>query len=237
MKRSIPILALVTCFSALAASVALAAGPIPGLYRSIDLGGAVLLGRASQSWAQPLNAQNGVSDVYNAQSWNGSVAGTQWVFRCGIQPAAQLVQDNRDGSGTGAVIFTNTFSGGTFWLSRFGPWGDGINDLTGTVGTTREIVTVTYVSGIPFESRINMDAAGLFDGSSCVLRFVISNGVGGGDTDLLPKPADYPDFLDTACGPNRIFGSWGDVKDIAMYIDCPVDTHRSTWGKVKQLYR
>ena len=237
MKRSIATLALATLASALAASVTFAASPIPGLYRSVDLGGTVLLGRASQSWAQPLNAQNGIADVFNAQSWNGSVLGTQWLFRCGIQPAAEIVQDYRDGSGTGAVIFTSTFTGGAYWLSRFGPWGDGVNDLTGTIGATHEIVTVTYVTGFPVESRVNMDANGMFDGSSCLLRFVISNGVGGGDTDLLPKPAGYPDFLDPACAPSRLYGSWGDVMDISMYIDCPVDAHRSTWGRVKQIYR
>jgi len=218
-------------------SPAIAADPAPGVYESTDLGGLVLLGRATQSWGAPLNALLGVGDVFNATSWDGGALGTQWRFSCGVQPAAQTVQDFRDAAGTGAVVFTNTFDGGTFFLSKTGPWGDGANDLTGVIVVTRLVVTVRYVNNVPQESRLNVDADGRFDGSSCTLTFVIANGIGGGDTDLLPKPPGYPDFLDPACEPTRVHGSWGDISQITMRIDCPVPGRRSTWGSLKTLYR
>jgi hypothetical protein len=237
MHRSLRVTSFVSILITLATATAWAVDPAPGTYNSTDLGGSVLLGRASQSWEQPLNAQQGLNDVFNSQSWNGAALGTQWRFSCGVQPAVQTVQDNRNGSGTGSVVFTNSFSGGTFWLSMAGPWGDGVNDLTGTNNATQEIVTVVYVNNVPQQARINVDSSGEFDGSDCVLTFSIANGIGGGDTDLLPKPPGYPDFLDVACGATRSFGSWGDISQITMRIDCPVPSRGTTWGRVKTLYR
>lgn len=212
------------------------AGPTPGIYSSIDLGGQVQTGRGAQSWVAPANAQMGVLDVFNAMSWDGGVLGAQWTFSCGVQTGPQDVADHRDGSGTGSVVFTNTFEGGTFVLSKDGPWGDGVTDATGTIDVTQLIATVIYVNGAPVQSRLNIDASGLFDGG-CALRFVVANGIGGGDTDLLPKPAGYPAFLDPDCDPVRTFGSWGDISQITLLIDCPVPVRPSTWGLVKTMYR
>ena len=222
---------------AIAAGSALAADPAPGSYNSVDLGGQVLMGRGTQSWVAPLNANMGLLDVFNSESWDGVTLGTQWTFSCGVQNGPQSVVDNRDGSGTGNVVFTNVFNGGSFFLSKDGPWGDSVNDLTGTILVTQSIVTVIYVNNVPVQSRLNIDSSGMFDGSNCVLRFVVANGIGGGDTDLLPKPANYPDFLDTSCDPTRLYGSWGDIQQISMLIDCPVPVQESTWGTLKQLYR
>jgi hypothetical protein len=215
----------------------LAANPTPGTYFSIDLGGTVQLGRGTQSWELPLNQNQGLADVFNAQSWDGVMLATQWRFSCGVQSAAQSVTDHRDGAGNGTVIFDNTFLGGTFFLSKSGPWGDGVNDLTGTIQTTHALVTVVYVDHVPVQSRLNFDSSGLFDGSGCALRFVVANGVGGGDTDLMPVPPNFPAFLDPGCGPTRTNGSWGDIKDITLRIDCPVNGRSSTWGALKTSYR
>jgi hypothetical protein len=237
MRILVTTLLLLLAPGALLVSPAGAANPAPGVYESTDLGGLVLLGRAAQSWGAPLNALHGVTDVFNAQSWDGAALGTQWRFSCGVQPNAQVVQDFRDGNGTGAVIFTNTFVGGTFFLSKQGPWGDGVNDLGGTLTVTRLIVTVRYVLNVPQEARLNVDSDGLFHESNCTLTFVIANGIGGGDTDLVPKPPGYPDFIDPACQPTRTFGSWGDISQITLRIDCPVPSRRSTWGTLKATYR
>lgn len=237
MKRMLRTAFGATAMVALAAGIALAADPAPGSYNSVDLGGQVLMGRGTQSWAAPLNANMGTGDVFYSQSWDGATLGTQWSFSCGVQTGPQSVVDNRDGSGTGSVVFTNVFNGGVFFLSKNGPWGDTVNDLTGTVLVTQAIVTVIYVNNVPVESRLNIDSSGLFDGGNCVLRFVVANGIGGGDTDLLPKPPGYPAFLDTGCGPTRQYGSWGDIQQISMLIDCPVPVHESSWGTLKQMYR
>lgn len=227
--------------TALSATLAYSATPIPGTYLSTDLGGQVLLGRGSQSWISPANAMDGLGDVFNSASWDGATLGTQWAFTCGVQLAAQTRTDNRVG-GVGTVVFNNTFTGGTFAFSRFGPWGDGINDLTGTILSTQADVTVQYIliGGVstPVQSRININSAGEFDGSDCILTYTISNGIGLGDTDVAPFPANYPALIDDGdCSATRTFGSWGDIKDIAMLIQCPVPTRQRTWGEVKQLYR
>lgn len=234
MKRMVTGMALALALALPA--VALAVDPAPGIYHSLDLGGAMLTGRGTQSWTAPLNAAQGLGDVMHSESWDGALLGTQWRFACGVQLQPQVMQDFRVG-GTGPVVFTNTFDGGTFFLSKTGPWGDAVNDLTGTLLVTRAIATVTYVQGVPQSSRLNVDAAGRFDGSDCTLTFVIANGIGGGDTDLLPVPPGYPAFLDAGCLPLGLHGSWGDISQITMRVDCPVPAPRPTWGAIKLLYR
>lgn len=220
-----------------AAIVALAATaqavPVSGIYNSTDLGGSLLLGRASQSWVAALNANQGLNDVFNSQSWDGSTLGTQWGFSCGVQLAQQTVVDNRV-AGTGTVVFTNIFQGGTFFLNP-GPWGSG----TGTLGPapTTNVVTVQYVAGNPVAAVTNINSSGKFDNSDCVLTFTIANGNGLGDTDALPFPANFPSLLDTSCASTRQFGSWGEVRTITVGINCPVAAEAKPWSRVKSIYR
>jgi hypothetical protein len=226
-SRSLFLSAVATLAFAGAASAA----PVAGTYTSTDLGGSLLLGRASQSWVAPLNAAQGAGDVFNSLSWNGTALGTQWGISCGLQPGPQTVQDNRV-AGTGTVVFTNTFLGGNFYLNP-GPWGDG----TGTLNTTSNVVTVQYVNNVPVASVANIHTSGQFTGSNCTLTFVLANGNGLGDTDMMPFPADFPALLDPNCNPTRTNGSWGEVRTITMRIDCPVPTQQSSWGNVKSIYR
>lgn len=230
MRRREIVLSAIVCAALAAAGVASAA-PVAGVYTSTDLGGSLLLGRASQSWTAPLNAAQGLGDVFNSQSWDGSTLGTQWGFACGVQNAQQGVVDNRV-NGTGTVVFTNTFSGGNFYLNP-GPWGDG----SGTLNTTVEIVTVQYVNFAPAASVVNINSSGQFTGSNCLLTFTIANGNGLGDTDVLPFPADFPSLIDTNCNSTRLYGSWGEVRTITLRIDCPVPATQSSWGAVKATYR
>jgi len=229
-KFVLGVVALVAVF-AMAASAA----PVPGVYRSVDLGGSLYTGRASQSWPLAANGANGNGDVYNSQSWNGSL-GTQWVMSCGLQTAPQLVQDNRV-AGTGTVMYTNAFHGGNFSFVN-GPWCTSAL-CTGTLGTTIEVVTVQYVSNIPYAAVVNINTSGVFSGGQCNLTFAIANGVGQGDTDggPFPPPGTYPALLDTGCNPTRTFGSWGDVITITMRIDCPTPVKSSSWGQLKTSYR
>lgn len=230
MKQRRLLLTLVVLVSLAATAQAV---PVAGIYNSVDLGGSLLLGRASQSWLAALNANQGAGDVYNSQSWDGSLLGTQWSFSCGVQLGQQAIQDNRV-SGTGTVVFTNVFQGGVFYLNP-GPWGSG----TGTLGPapTTSVVTVQYVAGNPVASVVNINSSGKFDGSDCVLSFTIANANGLGDTDALAFPANFPALLDTACNPARQFGSWGEVRTITLGISCPVSVESSPWSGVKSLYR
>ena len=232
MNRCSNMLLSAVALVAVSATAAFAA-PVPGTYRSVDLGGALYTGHASQSWAAPSNAANGVTDVYNAQSFNGAL-GTQWAISCGIQNAPQAVQDNRI-AGTGTVVYTNAFLGGNFYFNN-GPWCSSAV-CTGTINQTIEIVTVQYVSNIPAASVVNINTSGTFSGGQCNLTFAIANGVGLGDTDGGAKPVTYPDFLDPNCNPTRVYGSWGDVITVTARIDCPTPTRSSTWGAIKSQYR
>lgn len=226
---------LVLALGPMIAGSALAADPVQGFYTSVDLGYGsqdVLTGRGSNSWPAPYS---GVGQVFNSASWDGSALGTQWVFTCGVSTSL-IVDDQRDGSGTGPVYYTVEYTGGTFWLSKDGPWGDGVNDLTGTINSLTRNSTVQYVGGIPQGAVENVSTSGLFDDSSCILEFVINNNVGLGDTDFNPPlPADYPPFIDTSCAATRTTGSWGDVRDISMLIDCVVPAVPTTWGNLKSL--
>lgn len=240
MKRSVVVsglLLLLLLLPALGMAV-----PVPGTYTSTDMGmgGVLLTGRAC-TWRPGINS--GLPHVLHAQSWNGTALGTQWEFNCPIETVNFLVQDNRVG-GVGTIVYTSTFSGGTFTFFAGGwPWGDG----TGTLGVTTLITTVQYIliGGVstPVASVVNGNSSGEFVGG-CSLTFIIANGVGVGETNSLyptmTKPSDYPTFLDGTCGPaasGQQYGSWGTVITITMHIDCPVPAATSTWSRVKILYR
>jgi hypothetical protein len=237
MKRllCIPILSALLLLPILAT-----AAPVDGIYRSTDfpspLTGLLLTGRAS-TWRPGINS--GLPHVLHAQSWDETTLGTQWQISCAVENSAFSIQDYRV-NGTGTVIYTSTFQGGTFTFFPGGwPWGDG----TGTLGTTNLITTVSFVGGYPMGGVVNGTTSGAFEGG-CELTFAIANGLGAGETtDLYPtltKPADYPEFLDGTCGPaspTLQYGSWGTVLTITMGINCPVPTEETTWGNMKALYR
>lgn len=212
------------------------ADPATGIYTSTDLGGSLLTGRAS-TWRPGVNS--GLPHVAHIQSWDGATLGAQWDMSCATENSAFLVQDNRVG-GVGTIVYTSTFSGGTFNLyAGAWPWGDG----TGTLNTTTLITTVQYmmIGGVstPVASVVNGNTTGLFS-NGCLLSFVIANGTGVGETPYATKPATYPTFLDGTCAPaspSLQYGTWGNVITITLSIDCTVADTQSTWGGLKSVYR
>ena len=208
------------------ATAAIAAEPTPGLYQTPSLGGTMIEGRATNSWMMAGNAAMGNGDVWNSMSWmpGTMMLGTQWRFQCAVSTSPQTMQDNRV-MGTGTVVYTTNYSGGTFFLSKTGPWGDGVNDLTGTLAATQIITTLQYVQNSLISGRENISASGLFDGSGCYLTFLLSNGIQLGNTDAGPVPMSYPGFQNTDCSPTRTFGSWSDIVDISMQIDDHTKSH------------
>ena len=223
-------------FAAVAACALLSgaafAAPVTGIYTSTDLGGQLLTGRAS-TWRPGVNS--GLPHVLHAQSWNGSALGGQWEINCAIENTPFIVQDNRVG-GTGTVVYTSKFNGGTFSFFAGGwPWGDG----TGTLGLTTIITTVQYVANNPVASVINGNTSGVFAGG-CALTFAIANGNGVGETPFASKPATYPSFTAGSCSPAATtvqYGTWGNVITITMMVDCATPSRSSTWGALKTIYR
>jgi len=228
---------IVLALVALVAVPASAVDPIPGTYTSVEYGSGsqdVLTGRGSNSRPVP---DLGFDNIFNSMSWDGAVLGTQWVFRCGVS-VFQSQNDLRNANGDGVVIIQTLYNGGGFWFSKDGPWGDSVNHLTGTTNSLLRITTLQFLDWVPVRATENVNTAGEFDESNCVLEFVINNNVGVGDTDQVPFPADYPGLLDLACRPgSRTSGSWGDVRDIVMSISCALPTQKASWGHVKSLYQ
>ena len=109
-------------------------------------------------------------------------------MKCGVSPSPQTVVDNRV-AGTGTVVFTTNFAGGSFWFSKNGPWGDGVTDWVGTITNTQNIVTVQYVNNIPVAARANINTAGTFTNSpsGCALIFAISIGAAFGISRIVEQ--------------------------------------------------
>jgi len=220
------------------AAPCLAVEPAQGTYGTANTAppdGNMLAGRGSNSWSGPANGGNGVGNVLNVQSWTGAALGTEWVFDCAVS-TSQTVTDNTV-NGTGQVLYTTQYGPGTFFLSKNGPWGDSVNDLTGTTTNLVRQTTVSFVNGSPVGAVENAATTGHFDGSNCSLEFVIANAIGFGDTDALPFPAGYPALVDTDCSSPRADGSWGDIISISLRIFCPVSVDEKPWSQVKTLYR
>ncbi|MBA4379072.1 MAG: hypothetical protein C0395_10555, partial [Gemmatimonas sp.] len=153
---SSPILLLLV--TVMASSLAFAE-PIQGIYTSTDLGGLLLTGRAA-TWRSGINS--GFPHVLHAQSWNGTALGTQWEISCPTS-SSMSAQDNRVG-GVGTIVYTSTFSGGTFAFFAGGwPWGDG----AGTLGAMTVITTVQYImiggNSTPVAAVVNGNTSGTFD--------------------------------------------------------------------------
>ena len=73
----------------------MAQAPANGTWKSIDLGGPVLLGRYSEYWFA--GTKLAVNNTVNEQSWDGATLATQWWWYCPWQvaPAALLTTSHQ----------------------------------------------------------------------------------------------------------------------------------------------
>jgi hypothetical protein len=236
MKKMILTIALM-----LAAVPVLAGAPQVGVYLSTDLGGPMLVGRFSESWVDP-GSQGQVGNTIDAQSYDtGSGLGSQWKLYCAsIAFPPSLVSDTRDANGSGDVSYRTEYTGGLFWMSKNGPWGDGSVDYTGTIDRFIVNTTYMYVNNQVLGIRSNVTTIGTFDNYGECFEYTINNAAFYGDTDTVgPLPAGFPPFMDSSCQTGtRTRGGWGSVTEIALRIrgNCTVPTQESTWGSVKALY-
>ena len=206
-----------------------------GMFSSTG-GGALLPGRVSEGWCGGYPGQPG--NLENALSWNGSTLGTQWrVWGMGIDAAgAILLHDGVNPStGNGTRTYQTAYDGGQYWLSGTGPWGDGVNDLTGDLTSYLVVTTITYVANNPVGATSNVSFAGTFGAcpaaNGCVIEFGIANAMLVWRPGAGAMPANYPEFL---CGTT---GELFDACCITISIDCIVPIESSTWGSLKGLYR
>ena len=230
------LVALFVLAALVAVPVLASAAPVPGTYYSAFRGGAVLNGRASVSRQFP---NSGNPKVFNGQSWNGSALGTQWEIQCGVENTLTPPDSSHFNkiTGTGFIVYTQTFLGGTFsiYTDPAVGWGFGSGTLNTTVATSQ----VWFSNFIPYASSFTAFTSGKFNGGLCDLEFAMSNGFGVGETPYLQKPPTYPTFLAPDCSPadaNHQFGTWADVNDIIAKISCAVPVQQKSWGQVKAIY-
>ena len=225
--------------SLLLAGGVFAGAPLPGAYDSVDLGGAVEVGRYTESF----DAGGGALEsgtVLHASSWDGSALATQWRYWCATEMSdAVLLISTVNGNGNGNETYQKTFVGGYIWLSGTGPWANGDPDYPGTIDSYVEFETITYQNWVPIAAVTNVQASAHFDAypTDC-LTFYIGNGDRVADTNLGdPVPSDYPGLLDTSCNATRTNGAFWDFEEITLTVSgCTTPVQEATWGTVKSMY-
>jgi len=222
-------------------ALSLAGPPLNGDYTTLDMGGPVSTGRATESW----DAGGGellAGTTLSAASWNGATLGAEWRYTCGTLAApAVLLVDNVNASGNGNRTYMKTFVGGQMWLSGSGPWANGDPSYSGAITSYTEFETIQYSSWTAVAAVSNVQAVAHFDNypSTCV-AFTTSNGVKLGTTDNGgAKPMDYPDFIaGGTCTATRTLGAWWNMREMIISIaGCEVPVQNSSWGSLKASYR
>lgn len=217
----------------------LAGPPLNGDYDSQDIGGPLYVGRYTEGWDAGGGALLAGSTL-NAESWDGSMLGTQWRYWCSTESGdAVLLVDNVNASGNGNRTYMKTFEGGYIWLSGSGPWANGDPDYFGVIDNYTEFETITYSNWVAIAAVTNVQAVAHFnDYPQLCMSFYIGNGTrvattANGET----IPAGYPDLLDPDCNATRVDGAAWDFTSVTLSIvDCAVGTEEATWGAIKQLY-
>jgi hypothetical protein len=211
--------------------------PTVGIYSTTE--GTMQAGRASESWC-PVggNLPGQPGNMENAESWDGSTLGTEWILTgMAVDSAGAVEIDNTvDFLGFGDITYSTNYEGGTFWLSKDGAWGDNVNDITGTLTYYNVVTTVTYVAGNRVGATSNINARGIFDDCrmrDAVIDFLIANAVqvwhpdDGGS-----MPGGYPSLLCSAA-----LGELFQVPCIEMSFQPAVPVEQYSWGAVKGVYR
>ena len=170
--------------------------------------------------------------------------GLQWVFQCQALISLPTEIENTVVDGTGYIKYRSVYGGGTMWLSKDGPWGDGSEDFVGDVGDAGMVVTSThlYVGGVRTGIVADFTIQGQFTDYSNCFTYTLSNGVSEG-AGAAPPP-DYPEFIDDNCQAGTLNqGSWGAIDDMMLSIHAPNDPHCTipveevTWGQIKSMYQ
>jgi len=229
---------IVFLLSILVAVPVLAQAPVNGTYKTTDLGGLMLPGHYSESWAA--GTKLAVGNTMNEASWDGTTLGTQWHFFCPQAVSVTQLANLVDGAGNGQIIWQIRYINGAFLLSGAGPWGGGDLSYTATVDSWNAIVTETFANFVEVAQIRSVSASATFVGYEALcLALQVQNTEKLGETASGGVAADFPGFLDGAtCGVVGGAGEWGDVSQITFTVDgCEtVPVQSASWGQVKQLY-
>lgn len=209
--------------------------PLQGSYSTTTA--TMIGGRASEAFCSGTPPGPGLpGNTQNAMSWNGAFLGGQWILSGMTIDENGAVEKKRsiDAFGNGYIDYVTNYTGGQFWLSGAGAWGDGLGDFTGALTYYNVGTRVSYIGGLPIGATSNISFRGTFnDCAYCFIDYGIANSIlmwSSGDGTM---PANYPPFL---CGATT--GELHDVCCLTIHILCDVtSTEESTWGAIKGLYR
>lgn len=219
-----------------------AGAPVPGVYKSTDIGGTMLPGRYSESWTAA-NGHLALGNTTNTLSWDGFTLGTEWSMSCAeISQAPVLLQDTVDGNGNGIKQWQVVYSGGVCVLDGGGPWAGGDASYTAPYTSYTEIKTFHYSNFALIAVIGTAQLQAEFNGYQDCLTLSISNRAQHGDTDTaaFPGAAVYPGFLDPgSCAATRTLGSWGEADEFTLVISgtCTVPTENASWSRIKSMYQ
>jgi len=193
----------------------LQAAPIPGPYKSNDLGGWIEQGRYAESYAGGGALQ--VDDVINVASWDGLALGGQWLIS---GPVIESVDD--EGIQPGDVheyVVSYDANDATMLLKNTGPWWNDddspgmtqyVVDITGYRHTVHVdqlggVESFMHVRGTFPEFTVGLDVY--------TIEFFMATAVREGEgTD---PPVDYPEYLPQGYQED---GHWGRVQQIQTVI-------------------
>jgi hypothetical protein len=240
MKRLVTTFVILTAL-ALTAAASMAAAPLPGEYKSTDIGGTIPAGRYTEGWAVGGGALL-TGTTQNCGSWDGIALDGVWKYTCGTElTPGVLLSGYVNGQGNGNRTYVKTYSGGVFWLSGSGPWANGDTDYPGVFDSYVEYETITYSAWVPIHAITNVQAAAHFNNyPDLCMGFSIGNGSRVGTTDLgNVMPPNYPALLDPACNPTQTLGAWWNFNSISIVLtaECATAAKPSTWGSLKAIYR
>lgn len=207
--------------------------PLQGSYSTTN--GSMIGGRVSEAFCSGVGpGQSG--NTQNIMSWNGTVLGGQWKMTGMAIDAAGAVQKKYaiDAFGNGYIDYVTNYTGGQFWLSGAGAWGDGLGDFTGTITYYNVGTRVSYFGWMIVGVTSNITFRGAFnDCAYCFIDYAVANSILIWTSGEGAMPANYPPFL---CSANT--GELHDACCATMHILCDVTaTEESTWGSIKSLYR
>ena len=144
-------------------------------------------------------------------------------------------------AGNGNRVVACTYTGGIFWLSGTGPWGNGDAQYPGHFDTYVEYESVQYVGGVPIAATTTVVSSAHFDAyPTACLAFGIAGGSRIGTTALgNTMPSNYPAMLDPACSATMVNGAWWTMNSltISLVADCATPAKHATWGALKAIYR
>jgi hypothetical protein len=186
-----------------------------------------------------------LGNTYHAQSWDPEACalGLLWEFACpALVGELEYTGSWFDEEGNGYAWYLVRYSGGTFWLSGEGPWGNEETEYTGILDYYAEMIACHYWHWIPSAWETSgVKCSGVFDEFDMRLCVEWDTNRDGWSEGQVP---DYPVLLESpggVCSPNpTLAGEYGTVQWAVLRIsdeEGPTRAENATWGSIKSMYR